>query len=114
VLTDYGCRVLEAAGYPKEEAAWVTECLVDADLKGYDSQGVVRIPWYVKGFQKGQTNIGKPGVKIKILRETPATTIVDGCGGIGFTVAKQAMELTIKKAKRVGMATTGCRARARL
>jgi len=109
VLTDYGCRVLEAAGVPKDEAAFVTECLVNNDLKGYTTHGVLRIPWYVPGFQKGDTQVfGKAGVKIKILRETPAVTIVDGCGGIGFTVAKQAMELTIEKAKRVGMATTGC------
>lgn len=109
VLTDYGCRVLEAAGVPKDEAAFVTECLVDNDLKGYTTHGVSRIPWYVPGFQKGDIQVfGKAGVKIKILRETPATTIVDGCGGIGFTVAKQAMELTIEKAKRAGMASTGC------
>jgi len=108
VLTDYGCRVLEAAGVPKDEAAFVTECLVNNDLKGYTTHGVLRIPWYVPGFQKGDTQVfGKAGVKIKILRETPATTVVDGCGGIGFTVAKQAMELTIEKAKQVGMATTG-------
>jgi len=108
VLTDYGCRVLEAAGVPKDEAAFVTKCLVNNDLKGYTTHGVLRIPWYVPGFQKGDTQVfGKAGVKIKILRETPATTVVDGCGGIGFTVAKQAMELTIEKAKQVGRATTG-------
>jgi len=109
VLTDYGCRVLEAAGIPRDEAAWVTECLVDANLKGYTDQGLVRIPWYVKSFREGRTYpFGKPGAKIKILRGTPAVTIVDGCGGIGYTVARQAMELTIEKAKRVGMASTGC------
>lgn len=109
VLTDYGCRVLEAAGVPKDEAAFVTECLVNNDLKGYTTHGVGRIPWYIPGFKEGRTYpFGKAGVKIKILKETPATTIVDGCGGIGFTVAKQAMELTIEKAKRVGMAFTGC------
>ncbi len=109
VLTDYGCRVLEAAGVPKDEAAFVTECLVNNDLKGYTTHGVGRIPWYLPGFKEGKTYpFGKTGVKIKILRETPATTIVDGCGGIGFTVAKQAMELTIEKAKKVGIATTGC------
>jgi len=107
VLTDYGCRVLETAGVPKDEAAFVTECLVNNDLKGYTTHGVVRIPWYVMCIKEGWTMFGKPGIKIKILRETPATTIVDGCGGIGFTVAKQAMELTIEKAKRVGIATTG-------
>ena len=110
VLTDYGCRVLEAAGVPKDEAAFVTECLVNNDMKGYITHGVgARIPWYIPGFKEGRTYpFGKTGVKIKILRETPAVTIVDGCGGIGFTVAKQAMDLTIEKAKKVGMATTGC------
>ena len=108
VLTDYGCRVLEAAGVPADEAAFVTECLVDNDLKGYTTHGIVRVLRYVPSFREGRTRtFGKAGVKIKILRETPAITIVDGCGGIGFTVAKQAMELTIEKARRVGVAVTG-------
>jgi hypothetical protein len=59
VLTDYGCRVLEAAGVPKDEAAFVTECLVDNDLKGYTTHGVSRIPWYVPGFQKGDIQVLK-------------------------------------------------------
>ena len=108
VLTDYGCRVLEAAGVPRDEAAFVTECLVENDLKGYSTHGIVRVLRYVPSFKEGRTQtFGKAGVKIKVLRETPATTVVDGCGGIGFTVARQAMKLTIEKANRVGIATTG-------
>lgn len=103
-LMDYGCRVFEAAGVSKDEAAWVTDCLVRANMKGVDSHGIQQVPGYVKGVQAGRT---KPGAKMVILKETPAVTIVDGFGGFGYSIARQAMELTIKKAKKIGIAFTG-------
>ena len=32
VLTDLGCRLLEAVGVSKDEAEWVTDCLVSGSL----------------------------------------------------------------------------------
>ncbi len=104
VLTDLGCRVFEAVDVPKDEAAWVTDCLVLSNLKGVDSHGVQQIPSYVKFVQKGQVT---PGAQMKILRETAAVTIIDGFGGFGYSIAKQAMEMTIKKAKAIGVAFSG-------
>jgi len=104
VLQDYGCRVFEAAGVSADEAAWVTDCLVRANLKGVDSHGIQQVPGYVKGVQAGRI---KPGMKMKILKETPAITIADGFGGFGYSIARQAMEVTIKKARQLGVAFTG-------
>jgi hypothetical protein len=104
VLTDLGCRVFEAVGVSKDEAAWVTDCLVLSNLKGVDSHGVQQIPGYVKNVQNGQIT---PGAQMKIVRETPAVTIIDGFGGFGYSIAKQAMEVTIKKARAIGVAFSG-------
>jgi L-2-hydroxycarboxylate dehydrogenase (NAD+) len=104
VLIDYGCRVFEAAGVPAAEAAWVTDCLVRANMKGVDSHGIQQVPGYVKGVQAGRI---KPGMQMKVLKETPAVTIVDGFGGFGYSIARQAMEVTIQKAKKLGIAFTG-------
>jgi LDH2 family malate/lactate/ureidoglycolate dehydrogenase len=104
VLMDYGCRVFEAAGVSGDEAAWVTDCLVRANMQGVDSHGIQQVPGYVRGVQKERI---KPGAKMEILKETPAVTIVDGFGGFGYSIARQAMELTIKKAKKLGIAFTG-------
>lgn len=104
VLMDYGTRVFEAIGVPTDEAQWVTDCLVKANLKGVDSHGIQQVPGYVKQVQNGRL---KPGAQMTILKETPAVTIVDGYGGFGYSIARQAMELTMKKAKKIGVAFSG-------
>jgi len=103
-LQELGTKIFVAAGVPKVEAAWVTDCLVRSNLKGVDSHGVQQIPGYVGAIQKGNV---KPGAKIKLLKETAGTALFDGGGGFGYTMARQAMEVTIKKARNAGIAYSG-------
>jgi len=49
-----GCRIFEACGSPPEEAALVTDVLVDASLMGLDSHGVIRYIWYVEEYSLGR------------------------------------------------------------
>ena len=49
--------------------------LVMANLVGYDSHGVLRIPQYLDQVKQGKI---VPGAKIEIVKETPTTAIVDG------------------------------------
>jgi uncharacterized oxidoreductase len=103
-LMDYGTRVFETAGVSTDEAKWVTDCLVQSNLKGVDSHGVQQIPGYVNQVKSGRVI---PGAQMKILNETPAMTIADGHGGFGYSIARQAMDLTMEKAKALGVAFTG-------
>ena len=103
-LQELGTKTFMAVGVPKDEAAWVTDCLVKSNLKGVDSHGVQQIPGYVKMIQAGRTT---PGAKIKLLKETAATALFDGGGGFGYTMAREAMTATIKKARKTGVAYTG-------
>ena len=52
--------------------------MVDANLTGFDSHGVIRIPIYARGIKMGVT---KPGAEINIVRETHSTAIIDGYFG---------------------------------
>lgn len=104
VLLDYGTRVFEAAGVSLDEAKWVTDCLVNANLKGVDSHGIQHVPRYAGEVKKGKI---VPGAHMKILKETPAMTIADGHGGFGYSIARQAMDLTMEKAKKMGVAFSG-------
>jgi uncharacterized oxidoreductase len=104
VLTDLGSRLLMEAGVSADEAAWVTDCLVRSNLQGVDSHGVQLLPWYVNDFVNKKI---QPGAKIEILKETPVVTIIDGFNGFGYTVARQAMDVTIQKAKKMSLAVTG-------
>jgi uncharacterized oxidoreductase len=87
--------IFEGAGVSEEEACNVARSLVTANLMGHDSHGVIRVPQYVQALKDGNVHAGR---KIRILRESDASAVVDGGWGFGQTVCRQAMELAIEKA----------------
>ncbi|KYH42276.1 MAG: hypothetical protein AYL33_003170 [Candidatus Bathyarchaeota archaeon B63] len=89
-------EIFKAYGAPAEEARLVSESLVEANLCGHDSHGVIRIIQYVKAIERGAL---KPGAEIEIVRETPSSALIRGNWGFGQVVARRAMELAIGKAE---------------
>jgi uncharacterized oxidoreductase len=100
-LTSIARQLFEAAGVPPAEAITVAASLVDANLCGHDSHGVMRIPQYL-GFIKDGTF--KPGAKLEILNETPAVIAADAGWGLGQVQAHRLMSLLIPKARQLGVA----------
>src|SRR5918996_2278291 len=94
----------EHAGVPPEEAAVVAGHLVDANLMGHDSHGVIRVQAYVGLLRSGQTTSGKG---IRVTKDAGALLTVDGQGGLGQVVVKQAMDLAITRAREHGVAVLG-------
>lgn len=105
-LTQFGYEIFKAFGATEEEARSVSELLVEANLTGYDSHGIIRIPRYVRALRSGRI---KPGVAINILNNRPSTAIVDGNWGFGQIVAQKAMHLAIQKAAKAGISVVGIR-----
>jgi uncharacterized oxidoreductase len=103
-LLRLGQDVFRAIGVPDEDAAWMAQVLVRANLQGHDSHGVIRIPQYVEEWRTGKLN---PKAKPRILSEGPATALMDGEAGFGQIVARQAMRLAIRKAGEAGVAAVG-------
>lgn len=101
-LTSVGVALLKAVGVPDESARLVTRYLVDANLVGHDSHGIMRVPYYVRAIRSGRM---KTDMDIEIVRETPTSAVVNGNSGIGQVVATKCMELAIKKAEEH---TLGC------
>jgi LDH2 family malate/lactate/ureidoglycolate dehydrogenase len=97
-------RIFEALQVPTEEAAWVAELLVRADLAGHESHGVTRLPQYVQAIRSNRT---RPGARFEIVRDSPALALIDGHWGLGQVVARGAMELAIRKAKDTKIASVG-------
>lgn len=105
-LLRLGQNVFRAIGVPDEDAAWMAQVLVRANLQGHDSHGVIRIPQYVEEWRTGKLN---PKAKPRILSEGPATALMDGEAGFGQIVARGAMTLAIRKAGAAGVAAVGVR-----
>ena len=74
-LEKYSEEILLKGGFDAEESAFMAKELVMANLVGYDSHGVIRIPQYLDQMKMGKI---VPGAKIEIVKETPTTAIVDG------------------------------------
>jgi uncharacterized oxidoreductase len=103
-LRAFGSSVFSALNVPKKDADLVSDLLVEANLTGFDSHGVIRIPIYVRGIKMRAV---KPGAEVKVIRETPSTAVIDGGWNLGQVVAKYSMNVCIEKARKcvVGLVT---------
>jgi uncharacterized oxidoreductase len=93
--------VFEAAGVPAEDAAVVAGSLVEANLCGHDSHGVMRVPQYVEFLRRGTY---RPGVPLTVLNETPAVLAADGNWGLGQVQAHRLLGKLVPKARQIGVA----------
>ena len=100
-LCAFGAAVYEACGVPPADAALTVEIQLTADLRGVDTHGFQRLPWYAGHLREGRYN---PTPSLATIRETPVSLLVDGDGGIGQLVVARAMQRTIAKAHETGLA----------
>jgi len=103
-LRAVGASIFVALGAPESEAELVSDLLVEANLTGFDSHGVIRLPIYARGIKMGAV---KPGSEIRVVEETPSTAVIDGGWNFGQVVARFAMDKCIEKARNsiVGLVT---------
>src|SRR6201996_9559880 len=100
-LTDLSQALFEAAGVPAADAATVARSLVDANLCGHDSHGVMRAPQYVDLIRKGTW---RAGVALTVIQETPAVVAADGNWGLGHVQVYRLLENLLPKARTLGIA----------
>lgn len=89
-------RIFEAAGTPTDLATQMADILVESNLVGHDSHGVLRIPAYVEQIRKGGL---VPDARPEIIAETPGSALVDGKYGFGHIAAAFATDVAVRKAK---------------
>lgn len=83
-----------------EHAELVADLLIDTDLRGVVSHGVLQVERYVRGWQTGTCNRTPT---VEILKQGPATAALSGDGGLGYIVATQAMQMAIERAEEIGV-----------
>lgn len=105
-LIQIGARLLEAAGASAETALLVSRSLVEGNLAGHDSHGVIRLAQYVRAIERGQIN---PRAEPEIVRENATTALVDAHWAFGQVAARRSMEIAIAKAQQHSVAAVGLR-----
>ncbi|KPK22992.1 MAG: hypothetical protein AMJ70_04550 [Dehalococcoidia bacterium SG8_51_3] len=96
----------EKYGVPRGDAENIADNLVLANLRGVDSHGIIRIPYYIEGISKGFVQRSSD---IQVVEESSSITLLDGGNGLGIPVATKATDLAIDKAKSTGVGVVGAR-----
>jgi LDH2 family malate/lactate/ureidoglycolate dehydrogenase len=105
-LRRFATQVYERAGVPREEAALVADSLVQADLWGHQSHGVLRTGWYLARLQSGAMKaVSEPRLAV----DAGAVAVIDGADGVGQVIAKRAIDEAIARAKAHGVAAVAVR-----
>jgi LDH2 family malate/lactate/ureidoglycolate dehydrogenase len=99
-------RAAEHAGLPAQDVPLFVESLVEADLRGIDTHGIVRVPAYVRGFKQGLIN---PRPNITTLRRRGAVAVLDADNGLGGIVGQRAMDLAMELATASGVGVVAVR-----
>ncbi len=105
-LTDFCAEIFARVGCAAEEARRVSASLVDANLTGHDSHGVIRVPTYVDRVRAGAL---VPNQSIERLVDTPVIAVLDGRFGFGQTTAPIAVDIGVEKAKATGLSAISLR-----
>ena len=99
-LRDFVTAMFVAAGASEADAAAVVGHLVQSNLKGHDSHGVMLAPGYLRGIAEGRTELG---AEIRTETQSETTAVVDGGWNFGQIVARYTMEIAIAKARTTGV-----------
>ncbi len=92
--------IFRAVGSSDEEAGIVGDHLVDSNLAGHDSHGVIRVSKYVDWHARGMVLANRHAV---VVREAQCHAQIDGQFGYGQVIAGEAMDLAAAKARHAGL-----------
>ncbi len=96
----FGERAYVATGMAPGDATTVVDNALWADLRGVDTHGLQRLPWYEKWFRDGRCD---PRTQPEIVLERPTALVGDGHSGLGQLVATRFMERVVAKAVDAGL-----------
>jgi LDH2 family malate/lactate/ureidoglycolate dehydrogenase len=99
-------RIFEHCGMDSGDAGLLAETLIESDLRGVHSHGVMRVPEYVKKLlHDGVDPRGRP----RVVRDHGACLVVDGGNSMGQVGAAFAMAQVIERADQHGIAAAAIR-----
>ena len=105
-LLAFSTAVYESVGMPPEDAALAADTLVQADLWGHQSHGVMRLPWYVARIWSG---VVAAEARPEIVVDAGAVAVIDGHDGMGQVLAARAAEEAVRRAKAHGIGAVAVR-----
>jgi L-2-hydroxycarboxylate dehydrogenase (NAD+) len=94
-------RILEDAGAPARHARMQADILIDGELRGHPSHGLLRLPRLVRRIRAGVLD---PAAEGELSWTHGARLVVDGQQGFGPVVAHHALTAVSDRARSTGVA----------
>jgi LDH2 family malate/lactate/ureidoglycolate dehydrogenase len=105
-LALFAKRVYENLGVPEQDAKLLADTLVQADLWGHQSHGVMRLSWYAARIEAG---VMQAKTSPEYAVDAGALALIDGHDGIGQVLAATAAREAIVRAKKHGVGVVSLR-----
>lgn len=105
-LAQFAELISSKAGFEPQDARILAECLVDAELRGIASHGLVHLPMHIEELERGLLN---PKSEPKAVKDSGGVVVLDGNFGLGQTLTIHAMDIAIDRARQFGIASVGVR-----
>jgi LDH2 family malate/lactate/ureidoglycolate dehydrogenase len=105
-LREFSIKAFTKSGLPKKYAEWISDTLIQSELRGVPSHGIIRLPFYCRRLLDQGSN---PKPKVTVVKSKPSMLLIDGDNGLGQIIGIKTMEMVIKRAKRQGVCFAGVR-----
>ncbi|MBT8333427.1 MAG: Ldh family oxidoreductase, partial [Deltaproteobacteria bacterium] len=105
-LRQFSERAFKALGLVPNDACLLADSLVQADLWGHQSHGIMRTFWYGARILSGAMDVGSTPTTIV---DGGAIAVIDGNNGIGQVITHNAMHQAITRAKKHGIGAVAVR-----
>jgi uncharacterized oxidoreductase len=103
-LQNLNQALLSSVGVSEEDARKVSESLVKSDIRGHQSHGSIRVPFYTDMINGGGLD---PEGTPSVIRETDVSGNIDGQSTFGQIVGRVACDIGLDKAKDNGFSIIG-------
>jgi LDH2 family malate/lactate/ureidoglycolate dehydrogenase len=100
-LSRFGNAAYRSVGLRPDDAETVIGAQLDADLRGVDTHGFQRLPWYVDHLREKRNN---PRPHFEVLRESSSSVLLDADNALGQLACVRLVEHLIPKAEVNGLA----------
>lgn len=101
ILERFARNLFVAAGVPADQSAIVATSLVESNLCGHESHGVVRVMEYLGSLERGEL---RTGAQLDVTSRTASIVVCDGQFGFGQVLMQRLIELLEPMAKEQGIA----------
>jgi LDH2 family malate/lactate/ureidoglycolate dehydrogenase len=105
-LKAFAAAVYESAGVPLEDACLAADTLVQADLWGHQSHGMLRLGWYYARLRSGAM---KACTECSVAVDGGAVAVLDGNDGVGQVIARRAADEAVRRARAHGVGIVSVR-----